>query len=106
LSDLFDLLVRVQMAMLFLPLLGDCADLRVDLILEALHLLLYKGGSMLRFLYGQLDDSVVALYLTVNHDLELLHLFGLLSRHWSYANPMWRRVSCRVGNILLCLQLP
>lgn len=51
-SDLFDLFVRVRMAELFLSLVGNSADLSVDLILEALHLLLHKGGGMLRFLYG------------------------------------------------------
>ena len=105
-SHLFDLLIRVRMAMLFLSLVGDCADLRVDLILQALHLLLRKGGSMLGFLNGQLNCSVVALDLTVNNGFELLNLFSLLARHWSDAHPMWRRVSRRVGNILLCLQLP
>ena len=94
------------MAMLFLSLVGDCADLRVDLILEALHLLLHKGGSMLGFLYGQLNSSVIPLNLTVNHDFELLDLLRLLTRHWSDAYPMWRRVSRRVWNVLLCLKLP
>ena len=51
-SDLFDLFVRVSMAELFLSFVGDCADLSVDLILEALHLLLHKGGGMLCLLYG------------------------------------------------------
>jgi len=51
-SDLFDFFVRVGVAELILSLQGDCADLSVDLILEALHLLLHKGGGMLRFLYG------------------------------------------------------
>ena len=78
-SDLFDIFIRVSVAELFLSLEGDRANLSVDLILEALHLLLHKGGGMLRFLYGQLDSSVVALELTVDHDFELLDLLGLFA---------------------------
>ena len=75
----------------------------MDLILEALHLLLHKEGGMFRFLYSQLNSSVVALELSVDHDFELLNLLGLLARHWSDAHPVWRRVSRRVGHILLGL---
>jgi hypothetical protein len=102
-SDLFDLFVRVSVAELFLSLVGNSADLSVDLILEALQLLLHKGGGMLRLLYGQLNSSVVALELSVDHDFELLDLLGLLPRHRSDAHPVWRRVSRRVRHILLCL---